>query len=121
MAVPSWPAGVPSMPMLDTYSNEPFLEPIRTEMEGGNVRLRRRPGDNVAIIQQSVRMTFDQYGALVTWGKETIGGWTGRFSVSVWLGSGCATKVCQFHSGAPRPTKRGGKIIAQMALRVYGV
>lgn len=121
MAVPDWPAGVPFMPLLDSHSIDPMLAPIRTEMEQGNIRLRSRPGDNVAIVQQSVAMTRAQYDALVTWGKGTIGNWTGRFRVNVWLGSSCAIKVCQF-DGAPKPSKfSANRISVAMSLRVYGV
>jgi len=122
MAVPSWPSGVPYESLKDGFSITPFLQPIRTEMEQGNVRLRRRPGDNVAIIQQSVLMTRAQYDTLASWGKTTIGWWTGRFTVNVWLGSAYSPKVCQFHEGAPKPIEFSPThVAAQMTLRVYGV
>ncbi|BEV43914.1 hypothetical protein [Afipia carboxidovorans] len=122
MAVPSWPSGIPYESLKDGFSNSPFLTPIQTEMEQGNVRLRRRPGDNVAIIQQSIPMTRAEYETLVAWGKGTIGNWTGRFSTLVWLGSSYQTKVCQFQDGAPKPLEFSPTHVAvQMTLRVYGV
>jgi len=122
MAVPSWPSGIPYESLKDGFSNSPFLTPIQTEMEQGNVRLRRRPGDNVAIIQQSIPMTRAEYETLVAWGKGTIGNWTGRFSTLVWLGSSYQTKVCQFQDGAPKPLEFSPThVAAQMTLRVYGV
>lgn len=122
MAVPSWPSGVPYESLKDGFSNTPFLQPIRTEMEQGNVRLRRRPGDNIAIIQQSVLMTRGEYETLAGWGKSTIGWWTGRFTMNVWLGSSYQSKVCQFHEGAPKPLEFSPThVAAQMTLRVYGV
>lgn len=121
MAIPDWPAGVPSMPLLNSHTIEPFLAPIRTEMEGGNVRLRSRPGDNTAIVQQAVVMTKAQYDSLVGWGKAVIGNWSGRFNVNVWLGSSCATKVCQFES-IPKPSAFSAhRIAVAMSLRVYDV
>lgn len=122
MALPTWPAGVPSMPLLSSHSIEPYLAPLRTEMDGGNIRQRARPGDDVAIIQQTVVMTPAQYDELVTWGKGTIGKWTGRFTVKVWLGSSCATKTCMFDGGAPRPSSFSARRVAvSMKLRVFGV
>jgi hypothetical protein len=121
MAVPDWPAGVPSLPLLESHSIDPMLAPIRTEMEQGNMRRRARPGDDVAVVQQSVAMTKAQYDTLVAWGKSTIGNWTGRFKANVWLGSSCATKVCQFES-APKPSAFSARRISvAMSLRVYGV
>lgn len=122
MAVPSWPSGVPYESLKDGFSNTPFLSPIRTEMEGGNVRQRARPGDNVCIIQQQVLLTRSEYETLKTWGKSTIGNWTGRFTMMVWLGSSYESKVCQLQEGAPRPIEFSpSHIAAAMTLRVYGV
>ena len=122
MAVPAWPSGIPYESLKDGFGNTPFLPPVKTEFEQGNVRQRRRPGDNVAIIQQSVLMTRAQYDILADWGKTTIGRWTGRFSVMVWLGSSYQLKVCQFHDGAPKPLEFSPThVAAQMTLRVYGV
>ena len=122
MAVPSWPAGVPHVSLKDGFDNKPFLPPIKTEMESGDMRIRSRPGDNVAVIQQIVPMSRANYETLKTWGKETIGNWSGRFSVPVWLGSSYETKVCQFSEGAPRPTEYAAdEIGASMTLRVYDV
>lgn len=121
MAIPDWPADVPSIPLLDSHSIEPFLPPIKTTMDGGNVRLRSRPGDDTSIVMQTVAMTKAQYDTLVTWGKNTIGNWTGRFRVKVWLGSSCAVRVCQFEDGAPKPSSFSAKRIAvRMTLRVAG-
>ncbi len=120
MAIPAWPSGVPYVTLKDGFDNKPFLAPIKTEMEGGNVRLRRRPGDNVAIIQQTVVMDRAAYETLKAWGVATIGGWTGRFTMPVWLGSAYVTKVCQFADGAPRPMEYSvADIAAVMQLRVY--
>jgi hypothetical protein len=122
MAVPSWPSGIPYESLKDGFGVTPFLEPVRTEMEQGNVRQRRRPGDNVAIVQQSVPMTKGEYDSLVTWGNDTIGKWTGRFSMQIWLGSSYVSKVCQFSDGAPKPVEMSPTHVSvQMQLRVYGI
>lgn len=122
MAIPDWPSDVPYESFKDGFSNTPFLAPIKTEMNGGNIRLRAQPGDNVAIVQQSVLMSRADYDTLVAWGKGTIGNWTGRFNMQVWLGSAYATKVCQFDGGAPKPVEYSPTDLSvSMQLRVYGV
>ena len=122
MAVPNWPSTVPYESLKDGFSIKPFADPIQTEMEQGNVRQRARPGDNVSVVQQSIPMTKSQYDALVTWGKSTIGNWTGRFNLSVWLGSAYATKVCMFTGGAPKPAEyTPTDVLVTMQLRVFGV
>mgnify|MGYP001071799688 CR=1 FL=1 len=121
MAIPDWPAGVPSMPLLDSHRIEPFLPPTKTEMNQANIRLRFRPGDDTSIVTQTVAMTKAQYDTLVTWGKSTIGNWTGRFKVKVWFGSSCALRVCQFEDGAPKPSSfSANRIAVRMTLRVAG-
>lgn len=121
MAIPDWPTGVPSIPLLDSHSIDPFLAPIKTEMNQGNIRLRSRPGDDTSIVTQTVPMTKAQYDTLVAWGKSTIGNWTGRFKVKVWLGSSCAVRVCQFEDGAPKPSSfSASRIAVRMSFRVAG-
>lgn len=122
MAIPNWPNDVPYKSLKDGFSIDPFLSPIKTEMNQGNVRLRSRPGDNTSIVQQSVLMTTSEFDVFVVWGKGTIGNWTGRFTAQVWLGSAYASKTCQFSNGAPKPVEFAPEQVAvQMALRVYGV
>ena len=123
MAVPSWPAGVPYVP--DLNSIQPIkraLDPIRTEMDGGNVRLRRRPGDNVGVLSQTVRMSAAQYDSLLSWLSEQAGGATARFTMPVRLVQRFETKVCQFNNGAPTARPAGtDKVDVAMQLRVYDV
>jgi len=67
-------------------------------------------------------MSRDEYETLKTWGKDTIGNWTGRFTMQVWLGSAYVSKVCQFMSGAPKPLEFSpSHIAAQMQIKVYDV
>lgn len=124
MAIPNWSGSVPFIPMRDTVQVTPFGPgPIVTEMEGGNVRVRRRPGDDVKIVTQTVRMTRDQVTAFDDWYANTIGGGTGRFKVDVWNGSEMVNKVCQFHlqQGGPKyqPVTNSDLMDVTMYLRVY--
>ena len=122
MAVPTWPAGVRYAPDLSSMSGiKRFRDPIKTDMEGGNTRLRARPGDNVGSMAQTIVMPRADFNTFTEWVKTTLNNGTGRFSVDVWLGNGFETKVCQFDGGPtyqPRGTQR---VAVTMNLRVYGV
>lgn len=61
MAIPVWPTGIPYMPLVDSLSGKPYLAPIPSEMDGGNVRQRARPGDNVRVFQQAILVDNDDY------------------------------------------------------------
>lgn len=122
MALPSWPA-VPSDPQSDSFQSvKRMLDPIKTEMEGGNVRLRSRPGDNVGLVGQTIIMTLAQHDVFQAWVKNTLSNATARFTAPVWLGSSFQTKVCQFSDGAPRSAYYGPQQVAvTMTLRVFDV
>jgi hypothetical protein len=123
MTVPAWPEGVNYAPDLNSVSDlKRILDPIKTDMEGGNTRLRSRPGDNVGSITQTISMTGAQFATFVTWVKTTLGNGTARFSVPVRLGTAFETKVCQFANGAPTYRPVGAqKVSVTMTLRVYDV
>lgn len=125
MPLPAWPAA-PYEPLANSWRRDPLLPPIRTEMEGGNVRQRRRPGDNVSIISQTIRMTDEEFVALESWVSGSIGGGVARFSMHVWLGASYQSKTVQFEGGGqgfpysvsePYP---GAKDVT-MTLRVFGI
>lgn len=123
MPVAAWPDGVRHTPDLNSISDlKRLLDPIKTEMEGGNVRLRSRPGDNVGTITQTIVMTSAEFATFVAWVKTTLGNGTARFSVPVRLGATFETKVCQFANGAPTYRPVGSqKVAVTMTLRVYDV
>lgn len=121
MAIPAWPDGVPYRPDMNSEQPVPrYLDPIKTDMEGGNQRQRARPGDNVGMVSYTVRMTKAQFATFDDWRKNTIGGGSGRFSVPVWMGAAFVTKVCQF-SSVPKDKAVGtARVDVAIALRVYG-
>jgi hypothetical protein len=123
MSIPAWPADIPYAPDLNSISPiKRMLDPIATDMEGGNTRLRSRPGDNVGTISQTVVMKAAQFDAFVAWVKDGLGNGTSRFTVPVRLGAAFETKVCQFSGGAPTYRPVGTKAFAvSMTLRVYNV
>lgn len=121
MALPEWP-DVNYRPERTSFQPiKPTIDPITTDFEQGNQRSRSRPGDNVGTVTQTIRLTPDEHDTFMTWGKTTIGNWTGRFTAQIWTGTAYATKVCQFNKGiAPTiaPISRS-RLAATMTLRVY--
>lgn len=84
MATPSWPVGVNYMPEADSWSQRPFLAPAASEMDGGNVRLRGKPGDRVRIIKQSIVVSNDVYADTLE--PFLIDNKSARLIMPVWLG-----------------------------------
>lgn len=96
MPLPTWPA-VPYRPTRDGFQPiKPFLDPISTEMEGGNIRQRPRPGDNVASLGQTIMMTPADAETFKAWVKTTLNNGTARFTALVWTGAAYVSKTCQF-------------------------
>src|ERR1700704_822465 len=123
MSVPAWP--IPTAIILQNgFKLQRMLDPISTDMEGGNTRERPRPGDNVGTITQTVRIYPADYDTFVAWVKTTLNNGTARFTMDVWLGTSLVNKVCQF-------IKPGTNLIyawtgpdaidVTMTLRVYDV
>jgi hypothetical protein len=77
MALPAWP--IASF-MPDPESFQPIqrmLDPISTDMEGGNTRQRPRPGDNVGTITQTIWMSLAEHDVFIDWVKTTLSNGTG--------------------------------------------
>ncbi|MBR0882188.1 hypothetical protein ACVMGC_011552 [Bradyrhizobium barranii subsp. barranii] len=121
MALPSWPA-VPYRPARDSFQPiKPFLDPIATEMEGGNTRQRPRPGDNVATLGQTIMMTPAEAETFKTWVKTTLANGTARFTAQVWTGAAYVSKTCQFAKDG-KPTYgafSATRVVVAMKLLVY--
>lgn len=123
MVVPAWPDGVRYAPDLNSVSGlKRLLDPIKTDMEGGNMRLRSRPGDNVGTITQTIIMRAAEFATFVAWVKTTLSNGTARFTTNVRIGTTFESKVCQFAEGAPTYRPVGTQNVAvTMTLRVYDV
>ncbi|WP_210186589.1 hypothetical protein [Bradyrhizobium elkanii] len=100
------------------------LDPVVTDMEGGNTRQRSRPGDNVGTITQTVWMPMAEHDTFVAWVKNTLNNGTARFTADVWLGSSYVNKVCQFIKPGTQLTYTylgPTEVAVTMTLRVYDV
>lgn len=124
MTLPTWPVTT-YQPVPDSFQPlQRALDPISTDMEGGNTRERPRPGDNVGAITQTIWLSLSDYDTVTAWVKSTLNNGTARFTMNVWLGSSYVSKTVQFIKPGTTLTSGyiGPNIVAlTMTLRVYGV
>lgn len=100
MSYPSWPDNVPDVPLIDSLSEEePYLEPQKTEMDGGNKRMRSRPGDEIQRVTYAILMTKAEAETFMAWARTNKASrWTSR----IWTGSSMQDKLCQFEARPKR-------------------
>ncbi len=124
MALPSWPIAK-YQPVMDGFGPiKRALDPLATDMEGGNTRQRPRPGDNVGSITQTIYVSPEDHDTVVEWVKTTLNLGTARFTMPVWLGSSYVTKTVQFVQPGTKLTYNtlGPDCVAiTMTLRIYDV
>ena len=122
MPLPTWPNDVPYLQRRQDWQiPRPFISPIETEMEGGNVRLRSQPGSNVASVQWRRRMTPSQFTSFDAFVRSTLSNGTSRFKMPVWLGASYVTKTVQIAKDSLSVSQDGLFVAVSMTLRVYGV
>jgi hypothetical protein len=122
MPLPAWPNDVPYLQRRQDWEiTQPFIGPIETEMEGGNVRQRSRPGSNVATVQWRRRMTTAQHASFDAFVRATLSNGSARFTMPVWLGAGYVTKTVQVVKDSLAIEQDGLFVSVSMTLRVYGM
>lgn len=99
MAYASWPATVPYECEAVAFTRRPYREMLETEMEGGNTRLRSRPGDKVETVTWARRFTADQFAAWRSFLSDTIARGTARFLMPIWNGAAYEVRVVQIVGG----------------------
>lgn len=85
MTAPVWPVTVPYESSPDRWSIKPVRAPLKTEMEAGNVRIRRRPGDNLKVMRWGRMLSTAELADFNTFLETTIYGGAGRFTMQVSL------------------------------------
>jgi hypothetical protein len=122
MPLPAWPNDVPyQQRRRDWRITQPIIGPIETEMDGGNVRQRSRPGSNVATLQWRRRMTTAQHASFDAFVRVTLTNASARFTMPVWLGAGYVSKTVQIVKDSLAIEQDGLFISVSMTLRVYGM
>jgi hypothetical protein len=121
MSDPSYPEGLPYKPRRGEWSiSRP--DPLASDMEGANKRLRARAGDkSVRIVTQTLRFTADQLTTFEAFVADDLAGGTARFTMQVWLGSDYQSKTVQFDGKLPAIGGRSVRVPVAMTLRVFGV
>lgn len=127
MSTREWPASLPYQREASGSESRPSRAQPETEMEGGNVRLRRRPGDRLRTEPWSRRLAPEAYGVWSVFLAETIAQGTRRFLMPVWAGSsagdGYELRLVQISGGAggvsEAPTGRGLYMHVSFSLLVF--
>jgi len=98
MTLPTYAStGLPNKPLVQSWEQaDLYQDPIVTDMEGGNKRLRTRPGDEVQTIAFDMNYTLTEYETFKAFVLNTLYRGTSRFTMSVLLGSSMQTKTVLF-------------------------
>jgi hypothetical protein len=123
MALPVWPSSVPNQATNDWKMTSLYVDPIATDMDGGNQRLRSRPGSNVAVVSYPlVPLTAQQWNDLNVFFRTTLGNGASRFTMPVFTGSTYETKTVQLDQGkAPQVSVESIYVMVVMTLRIFGM
>ena len=82
---------------------------LETEMEGGNVRVRRRPAGRLPLIQWGRYLNPTEMAAFRTFVETTLFDGTSRFTMQVSLGGGAyESRTVQIQSGSLKWAAIGG-------------
>jgi hypothetical protein len=122
MPDPSYTAlGINDHPLVDSWSiDKPFMEPISSEMEGGNVRQRTRAGDETAEMSFTILMTPADLAEWQEFALVDLGRGASRFTMRVWNGSAMVSKTVQLIKGQYSLRPVLPKYAVGFNVRVYG-
>lgn len=97
----TWPSALP-LPLLEGYELKPKSGVVRTPMEAGPARQRRRFRRTPTMIPQSWLMTRSEFGLFELWFSDAIDGGAAWFDGPAANGTGLPTVQLQFVGGADR-------------------
>lgn len=95
--MPAWPSTLPAA-QAQGYAFGPVDPVIRTDMEAGKPRARRRFTAMPTVIQVSWRFTQAQLGEFETFWHTTLSDGVAEFDVTLQNGTGFATWSARFHT-----------------------
>jgi len=116
MSVPVWPTTLPQQLFVTGY-NQSFADTtIKSEMDAGPAKIRRRFTAGVEPVSGTMIMTETQLSTLATFYNTTLLGGSLRFS---WTKPPAHTTACEMRFTAPPSwTKVEGEFEAQLSLEV---
>lgn len=119
MTIPAWPTDLPSCPIMDSLRiNQTADGPIRTDMNAGTTRARRRVSLRIAQMSLSLRMTSAQVTTFKTFHEQTLGDGAARFTMPVLFVGGKVTRTVQFADQPSYQMLGGGRWRIDLSLRV---
>ena len=110
MAYPLWPAALPAAQQEGSNTGDMFSDALETDMDGGNVRKRRRPWQDMG--RKSLSFRFDAAQTVVwsTFVRDTLENGTKRFVMPISVdGLACEYRVVQI-IGTPSYNGRSGQL-----------
>ena len=109
MTIPAWPASVPYRPDPGQWSVKPVRAALKTDMEAGNVRIRRRPGDRLQVMQWGRMLSTAEMTDFRTFLDTTTYGGVSRFTMQVTLdGASYVSRVVQIDPETIQIAHAGG-------------
>lgn len=103
MTIPSWPGTLPQNTLYESWGVESLYdEPIKTEMEDGPPKMRRRSLTNWSKVSVAYKMTAAQLQTFKTFVQTTLGHGSSMFTLPIYVpGTGNSSKTV-FMEGAPK-------------------
>jgi len=80
MADYTWPTSLPDSLLADGYEEQPPNVVVRTQMDAGPAKVRRRMTDNVTLITGAIAVTKDQLEIFDDFFHSTLSGGASRFN-----------------------------------------
>lgn len=125
MSYPEYPLDLPQDAEAAGFERRPYRAQPETEMEGGDVRLRHRPGDRLETVSWARRFTPAELDLWRQFLAADLADGTRRFVMPVWAGTGAGyePRLVQIVGGgggvSETPTGRGLYTRVSFSLLVF--
>lgn len=93
--MPAYPGSLP-VPLVEGYALNPVDQTVRTEMEAGAARVRRRTFARNDVVDVAFIFTGGEFAAFRTWFEGDAGGGSAWFDMPLDVGAGMATEEVRF-------------------------
>lgn len=91
----AWPSTLPA-PLIDGYSVNPLDQTIRTDMESGAARVRRRTFARNDLVDVALVLSAAEFAAFRAWFDNDAAGGSAWFDMPIDIGDGMTTKEVRF-------------------------
>lgn len=97
----TWPVGLPYTAQKDWSLERIHLPTLRSEMNAGTERTRRKYSARLAVAQFTMWLTAAQCKTLQEFVEDTLNDGAKRFTMQVWNFNEYVTRTCQFVENFP--------------------